>query len=102
MMAQLLRRFEPIFLLGGRGSSFVDSGVPVHNPAGAQALCWRGEINLFFADRRQKSAVGTAVLFQNLEAALLAQEPAERLRRIGVLKVEADRLAALERHVFPA
>src|SRR5690349_7399081 len=55
--------------------------------------------SLLPANRRQKPAVWAGVLFQYFQPAMVAQKPAERFRRVRVLEVQPDALAAFERNL---
>src|ERR1035437_9904396 len=56
---------------------------------------------LLAAHRGQKARVRAAVFLDDLEATVIVQQPAECLRRVGVLEVHADVLAALQLDLFP-
>src|SRR5439155_9836798 len=61
----------------------------------------RGIRILLPADGRQESPIGAAILLGDFESALLAQQPAEGLGSVGVLKIQADALAALQLDLPP-
>src|ERR1039458_3723089 len=55
---------------------------------------------LLAAQGGQKARIGAGVFLDDLQAAVIVQQPAEGLRRIGVLEVHADALAALQLDLF--
>src|ERR1017187_7341658 len=55
---------------------------------------------LLAAQGGQKARIGAGVFLDDLQPAVIVQQPAEGLRRIGVLEVHADALAALQLDLF--
>src|ERR1035437_9484771 len=56
---------------------------------------------LLAAQRGQKARVRAGIFLNDLQPAVIVQQPAEGLRRIRVLEVHADVLAALQLDLFP-
>lgn len=52
-------------------------------------------VPLLLADGRKETAVGAAILVDDAQSAVLAQQPAERFRGAGVLEIQGDAFAAL-------
>src|ERR1019366_6319164 len=55
---------------------------------------------LLAAHGGQKARIRAGIFLDDLQAAVIVQEPAEGLRRIGVLEVHADAFAALQLDLF--